>query len=284
MSALDVIGDLHGHAGQLVRLLEKLGYERRAPGSAYAHPAGRKAVFVGDFIDRGPRVAEVLRIVCDMTDTGTAFAVLGNHEFNLLVEELSGNGQTTEECREYMDWFRGLPLSLELEGIRVVHAAWHRPSLEVVAGRTCEDEEFVRLAATKGTPEHKAARILVKGIKVPLPRDKVYRDRFGIPRTKGRIRWWLDPTGVSYADLLFPPCEGVPGHEGPPSIELEEGVPYAVNEPPVFLGHYCLLPSVPKIQGNIACVDGCVTCDGILWAYRFDGERTLEPARLVQSS
>ncbi len=278
------MGDLHGHAGQLHRLLAKLGYLQGPSGVTYAHPEGRKAVFVGDFINRGPEVAEVLCVVHDMTEAGSALAVLGNHEFNLFTNAFAGKDEPPAEYRAYLDWLRGLPLSLEVEGLRVVHAAWHVPSVEIVAGRTCEDEEFVRLAATKGTPEHKAASILLKGIKVPLPRDRVYRDRFGIQRTKGRIRWWLDPTGVSYADLLFPPCVGTPEDIGPPSLELEGVVPYAPDEPPVFLGHYCLLPSVPKINGNVACVDGCVTCDGILWAYRHDGEQVLDPARLVHSS
>ena len=121
------MGDLHGHAGQLHRLLSKLGYRQGPSGEAYAHPEGRRAVFVGDFINRGPEVAEVLRVVHDMTEVYSALAVLGNHEFNLFTNMFADKGEPPAECRPHLDWLRGLPLSLEVEGLRVVHAAWHAP-------------------------------------------------------------------------------------------------------------------------------------------------------------
>ena len=78
MTAYDVIGDVHGHAGVLRGLLAKLGYVERG---AYRHPE-RQAVFVGDLIDRGPEQLATLRIVRSMVDAGDTLAVLGNHEFN----------------------------------------------------------------------------------------------------------------------------------------------------------------------------------------------------------
>jgi hypothetical protein len=75
----DLIGDIHGHAAELASLLELLGYERHR--GYYSHPA-RKAVFVGDFIDRGPHIREVLALVRPMVDHGSALAVMRNHEFN----------------------------------------------------------------------------------------------------------------------------------------------------------------------------------------------------------
>ena len=56
----DVVGDLHGHAGQLHRLLAKLGYLKDSSGESYLHPDGRQVIFLGDFINRGPEVDEVL--------------------------------------------------------------------------------------------------------------------------------------------------------------------------------------------------------------------------------
>ena len=280
----DVVGDLHGHAGQLHRLLAKLGYLKDSSGESYLHPEGRQVIFLGDFINRGPEVDEVLRLAQAMHQSGSALAVLGNHEFGVFTRMASGRADCPPECLPYVDWLRTLPLALEVGGLRVIHAAWHRKSLEVVGGRNCEDEEFVRLAGTKGTPEHKATKILLRGVKVPLPTDKVYRDRFEIPRDRGRIRWWLDPEGVSYAGLIFPACEGLPDDYGPKSSDLKGVEPYPVEEPPVFLGHYCLPPAEPKVMDNVACVDGCVTCDKVLWAYRYDGERTLSAARLASSS
>jgi Calcineurin-like phosphoesterase len=78
----DIIGDIHGHADELVALLRTLGYARE--GGAFRHPNGRKAIFLGDFIDRGPKIREVLGTVRSMVEAGSALAVLGNHEINAM--------------------------------------------------------------------------------------------------------------------------------------------------------------------------------------------------------
>ncbi|MGD0244275.1 MAG: polynucleotide kinase-phosphatase [Streptosporangiaceae bacterium] len=84
----DIIGDVHGCRAELEELLAALGYqlERDAAGRPVgaAHPAGRRAIFVGDLVDRGPDTPGVLRLVMGMTAAGTAFCVAGNHEVKLL--------------------------------------------------------------------------------------------------------------------------------------------------------------------------------------------------------
>ena len=83
----DIIGDIHGCFDELVELLEELGYEisTQPNGETVVQPPqGRKAVFVGDFVDRGPKVAEVLRLVMGMQKTGTAICVPGNHDVKLV--------------------------------------------------------------------------------------------------------------------------------------------------------------------------------------------------------
>ena len=92
----DIIGDVHGCFDELTILLERLGYrvETRADGSgetrfSVSHPEGRKAVFVGDLVDRGPGVTDVLRLVMSMTADGAALCVAGNHE-SKLVRRLRG--------------------------------------------------------------------------------------------------------------------------------------------------------------------------------------------------
>ena len=84
----DIIGDVHGCATELEALLQALGYARGEDG-AYRHPDGRKAVFVGDLVDRGPRIPDVLRIAMAMVEAGTALAVPGNHDLKL-VKKLRG--------------------------------------------------------------------------------------------------------------------------------------------------------------------------------------------------
>ena len=89
----DVIGDVHGCYDELVALLGQLGYEI-ADGSAgttpvVTPPAGRRAIFLGDLVDRGPRVPDVLRLVMGMVEAGTALCVPGNHDVKLM-RKLSG--------------------------------------------------------------------------------------------------------------------------------------------------------------------------------------------------
>lgn len=93
----DIIGDVHGCADELVDLLSLLGYQKTPdvqcePGWSpicYAHPAGRKAIFVGDLVDRGPRVIDSLSIARNMVVAGSALCVPGNHDIKLL-KKLSG--------------------------------------------------------------------------------------------------------------------------------------------------------------------------------------------------
>jgi len=77
----DIIGDIHGYAEPLIRLLEKLDYTEI--NSSWQHPE-RKVIFVGDYIDRGPAIRQTLQIVKAMTDSGNAIALMGNHEYNAL--------------------------------------------------------------------------------------------------------------------------------------------------------------------------------------------------------
>lgn len=88
----DIFGDLHGCADELTSLMEKLGWQRfelenvESPWESeyWGHPEGRKAIFLGDLVDRGPRVLDTLRIVRNMIAAGTAFCVAGNHDVKLM--------------------------------------------------------------------------------------------------------------------------------------------------------------------------------------------------------
>jgi len=89
----DIIGDVHGCCDELEALLHQLGYGVTVPapgspafasGPAFAHPAGRKAVFVGDLVDRGPRILDTVRLVGNMVASGSAFCLPGNHDMKLM--------------------------------------------------------------------------------------------------------------------------------------------------------------------------------------------------------
>jgi len=187
MADFDIIGDIHGHADALDRLLAMLGYALRD--GVYRHPV-RSVVFVGDFIDRGPQQVAVLHIARAMVEAGSAQAVMGNHEFNAIAWAAKGGesgflrphtaknraqhrafleqvGEGSKAHAEAVAWFRTLPLWLELGGLRVVHACWHPPSQEAIAG--CVDSQ-TRLTARGLREVHDrssgafgAAEVLLKG-------------------------------------------------------------------------------------------------------------------------
>jgi protein phosphatase len=88
----DIIGDVHGCCDELETLLQQLGYrattlEADSPiwgNRAYGHPEGRKAVFVGDLVDRGPRIVDTVRLVRNLTVVGSALCVPGNHDMKFM--------------------------------------------------------------------------------------------------------------------------------------------------------------------------------------------------------
>ncbi len=90
----DVIGDVHGCAAELRELLGVLGYEVAADGADAAHPDGRRVVFLGDLVDRGPATPQVLRLAMGMVAAGHALCIPGNHEVKLL-RALQGRNVTT---------------------------------------------------------------------------------------------------------------------------------------------------------------------------------------------
>jgi protein phosphatase len=100
----DVIGDVHGCRTELEVLLAELGYtlERDGDGRPVGahHPQGRRTVFVGDLVDRGPDTPGVLRLAMGMVKEGDAFAVPGNHENKLLRALRGRNVQITHGLAE----------------------------------------------------------------------------------------------------------------------------------------------------------------------------------------
>lgn len=87
----DIIGDVHGCADELLELLDRLDYEVSRENGEYAvrAPEGRKAIFLGDLVDRGPKTPEVLRLVMAMVESGVALCIPGNHDVKL-VRKLRG--------------------------------------------------------------------------------------------------------------------------------------------------------------------------------------------------
>jgi len=113
----DIIGDGHGCGDELRALLDQLGYAEVATAetdpiwgtTVYRHPDGRKAVFLGDLVDRGPRILDVVRIVRNMVRHGSGLCVPGNHDMKLF-RKLSGkNVQITHGLANSLTEIDALP-------------------------------------------------------------------------------------------------------------------------------------------------------------------------------
>lgn len=113
----DIIGDVHGCGDELEQLLAMLGYVPNVnlssmdlnSGPLFVHPAGRKAVFVGDLVDRGPRVVDVLRIAMNMVLHGSGFCVPGNHDMKLLKKLQGRDVQIAHGLAESLAEINALP-------------------------------------------------------------------------------------------------------------------------------------------------------------------------------
>ena len=110
----DLIGDVHGCFDELLELLAALGYETGRSAGAWHHPAGRKLVFVGDLVDRGPKVPEVVRLVRDSVEFGSALCVPGNHDIKFMrkiwgkdVQITHGLAESLAQFEAYEQHYRG---------------------------------------------------------------------------------------------------------------------------------------------------------------------------------
>lgn len=144
---LDIVGDIHGELAAMLALLDRLGYDHKG-----RHPYGRKLVFVGDLCDRGPDSQGVIQHVQLLFEEGNAFAILGNHEINLLTRDIKdGSGwffderhdrdlkyyapfrrTPAEERAALASFLARLPIALYRDDIRIVHAAWTPSAIEAI--------------------------------------------------------------------------------------------------------------------------------------------------------
>jgi protein phosphatase len=111
----DIIGDIHGCLDEALELLTNLGYtvSDEAGRHGVSHPDGRKIVFVGDLVDRGPNSPGVIRLVMDAVASGSAFCVAGNHDVKLSralrgrdVKLTHGLAESMEQLKQESDEFR----------------------------------------------------------------------------------------------------------------------------------------------------------------------------------
>ena len=148
----DVVGDVHGDIDALQNLLKHLGYD--GDGN---HVDGRFLVFVGDLTDRGPDSVAVVQLVQRLVESGKAQCVLGNHELNIMLgQQKFDNGwffgekffdESGKEIKQnivvdlserdaIVEFFMSLPLALQREDARIIHACWQPEMVEMASEAT----------------------------------------------------------------------------------------------------------------------------------------------------
>ncbi len=194
----DIIGDVHGCYDELRELMGLLGYQDD-PVSGMRHPDGRRAIFVGDLVDRGPGVVEVVNLVRAMVAAGQAFCAPGNHDVKLQralsgrqVRIANGLGESlaqiealpADERAAWSDGYRAfidaLPSHYVLDGgaLVVAHAGMKQAYQGRASGRV---REFALYGETTGES-----------------------DEFGLPI---RANWAADyrgPAAVAYGHTPVP--------------------------------------------------------------------------------
>lgn len=304
----DVIGDVHGHLEKLINLLIKMGYKEI--NGVWQHKE-RIAVFVGDLIDRGPHQRELIQLVRVMCSHGSALCIMGNHEYNAVcyaTEHPLNKGEYLRAHTErnlkthqafidaYIDdregyerdiaWMKELPLAVDLDGLRVIHACWHESLLALaqpwlLPGNILPDFAWA-LSADESHPLYRIIETLLKGPEIALDEAYSYSDSNGIVRSRMRIAWWqtendsLKEIGVttnSHRDIL--PGDVVP-------FDTINRYEYPSNVPVIF-GHYWFTGEPALVMPNMACVDYGAGANGKLVAYRWDGESELLTDKFISS-
>ncbi len=258
----DVIGDIHGHACELRTLLTSMGYARH--GRGYRH-LDRKVLFVGDFVDRGPAIGEVIEIVRSMVDANDALAVMGNHEYNAIAfhtpvpgkqnswfrphseKNLTQHDETLRQLSssqlcDAISWFKTLPVALDLDGIRVAHAAWQTKDIaniqEALKSHGDFTEDFLLMAEEDGSDLQRAIENVLKGPELKLPEGHFILDKANHKRDTVRIKWYESGAGRTYREHHL-------GNDEVPDVAIDANglknvETYASDAAPVFVGHYWL--------------------------------------------
>ena len=300
----DLIGDVHGQFLKLKNVLKHLGYEKKK--GVYSKK-NHCAIFIGDLVDRGRGSMKVVELVKNMVESGTAEAILGNHEYNLfgfltkdenkkylrphsvknkkqVKETLLSYGKNTKMLQEHLQWMSNLPLYINKPEFRAVHACWDKPSYKYIkknVGRFMTDK-VLRDSYKCGSDLEHAVKMLVTGPELNLPEKLSQKDADGQSRSAMRYKWWKKIEGKTYQEIAIKDADSLP--------KIQVTLPgkfvsqhYSTKKKPLFFGHYSMNGTPELLESNVCCLDWINNKGPIknrIIVYRFNGEEKLDPKNL----
>ncbi|WP_163931432.1 metallophosphoesterase [Paraferrimonas sp. SM1919] len=278
---LTFIGDVHARIDKLEALVTPKSDEHLY-------------VFMGDLIDNKPEQTAcdhlaTLNKVKAMVDAGEAVCIMANHELNAIGWSLpKGNGeywrprdnpsnkkqhqlfiqqlgQDSAEYQKYIQWFKTLPLFIEFEHARAIHACWHQASINKLKPYLNSDNslksEHWQHAFDDNHELYHLLETLLKGPEQTLPNGKTFEDKNGTPRTNVRIAWWKPAQQINnFYDLSAGPF---PVAENLKSVAVEgynfdyNAFADAIDNKLTVIGHYTLQPTnqPAMLSDYVVCVD-----------------------------
>ncbi len=308
ISGFDIIGDVHGCLRALQTLLTKMDYA--LVDGVWSHP-NRKAVFVGDLMDRGPQIRDTMDLVRNMVEANQAYMVLGNHEYNAVVYSVLSQSNVSARLQRYyrrlgthlreslvdyryhlaqwhslIHWLREIPIFLEFENFRVVHACWDPRWIEkaetLSQGRVLLHDDFLADSLHPKTDANRIVERLLKGTDLALPDGHSITGSDGIRRDRFRTKFWCQKP-LTYADVIFQPDRLPDSLMQRPLSSQDKArlLAYPEASKALFFGHYWCQGSPSVIRNNLACLDYSAVKNGLLVAYRMGKEDKLSNDNFV---
>lgn len=268
------IGDIHGQFSKLNSLLENICKDTENT------PA--ELIFIGDLIDNQASTdidhQAVLSTVKKLTESGRAVCLMGNHEFNAvgwamrhpesgrpLRSHTENNHrqhraflddvvETSSAHHAWIEWFKSLPLFIDFEGIRAVHACWDEQAIERLRPwlddkNRLKPENWVHAFDKQHEVYHLVEKLL-KGPELTLPAGYSFLDKTGIERREIRVRWW-QREAKTYRHIAQVQPDVV---DSIPDIPLSQPYPVLCANP-VVIGHYTLAGEPELLSDTVICVD-----------------------------
>ncbi len=251
---------------------------------------------------------ETVNLVRSMVDSGSALAVMGNHEFNALAWHtpipdkpeqylrphsdknydqheafLAATNDRLTWRQEALDWFLTLPLWLDLPQLRVVHACWHPNAmaelLPALQPGNRLDQPLLEAACQRGSATYAAVEAILKGPEVRLP-DGIQFLQGDSMRSEARTRWW-DAAAVTFKESAIVDRKT---RQHLPELPIPADVRFGyVDDRPVFIGHYWMQGVPDVLAPNVTCVDYSAGRGDPLVAYRWQGEHELVQQHFMSS-